>query len=107
MNVKISKCKSCLKCCHGKPGQKISAKFNSGAQPKITKNGICEQLGRSGVCKLGSYRPVECSLYPVIIKFDGLYIDRNCPGHQEAICYISTLIGKYDKYEQKLDLVKV
>jgi len=87
MIIKIDKniCKGCQRCCHGIPGNKVAAILNDGTRPTQNKHHRCEYLNRRNQCDLKSNKPFECSIYPIIVLEDGIYIDQGCPEWKTAV----------------------
>lgn len=85
--IKIPKsiCKECGKCCHGEPGDYVWARTYKDDSPQISERGKCQYLNRKNECKLGCRKPLECTIYPIRIFSDGIYVDKSCPGYQLAI----------------------
>ena len=78
-------CKECGKCCTGNPGEYIFARTHKGKSPQISEKGKCQFLNDKNKCKLGCRKPYECSIFPIRIFLDGVFINVDCPAWELAL----------------------
>lgn len=72
-------CSACARCCVGEFVVALTpSEEKRFGGDHLSIDGFCSFLGEKG-CTLGDRKPLDCFMYPLILRTDGLYLDIACP----------------------------